>query len=768
MNGNGIRYRVGSTARTALAGALLWGACGMAAAGERLPAFPGAEGFGAYARGGRGGRVIEVTNLNSDGPGSFQAAVAAKGPRMVVFRVGGVIPLRRTVQVREPFLTIAGQTAPGDGICLRDFDMYIRTHNVIVRHIRVRTGDAPYAKYGNDNRCIVIGGRKPGEAHDVMVDHCSFSWSTDQNVNTSTDAGTCTYQWCINSEGLYDSIHPKSPHSRGTILGEQNTKLSFHHNLLAHNNARNPLVSQHRGGGTPGVFDIRNNVIYKRPAPYSQILGHPRVNYVGNFLKMGETWKPGMLAFAVHPYNPFEKYDRRRKPGGSRGPAHLFATNNIWPANPAGKRADREALEPIIDGKPRPSHGFVWLDRPIAVAPVATQTPAQAYESVLAQAGCTRPVRDVVDDRIMHEVRTGAGHVIDTPEDVGGYPTYAPGTPPADTDHDGMPDAWEKRHGLNPGDPKDGPADLDGDGYTNVEEFLNLTDPKQPDVGSALPAQPIVVQAGNDPIRREAARNFGKERLERLKVVSATKESRKALLQKLRESGKEVADLLGIRFVRIPAGKVKVAAATAVISKPFELAATEVTQTQWEVVMGTRPWAGQVAAKDDPQCPASYVNYLDAQEFIARVNACGKRRYRLPTLAEWTLAARGGTAFKYGFDTSDWHTVHAYAWCFARIPGKGKRIPKFPLAVGKLAANPYGLFDMCGNVGEWCHDWRGRWYRRAKAINDPMGPESGELRYVAGGHFVDRQMVMLWNLLKSRKPTNRNWGTGFRLHRSVP
>ena len=733
-------------------------------AGERIPAFPGAEGFGAYSRGGRGGRIVEVTNLNAKGPGSLQAACDAKGPRIVVFRVSGTIDVHGHITITEPFITIAGQTAPGDGICLRDAKLRTYTHDIVIRYLRVRPGDGPFGPYASNRGCISIydiPGSGHGRGHNVIVDHCSFSWGTDQNVNCGGTAPRATYQWCITSEALEDSIHPKSPHSRATLLSGNGTRLSFHHCLLAHCDGRNPLIANVKGKDF-AIHDFRNNVIYRRGAVWSQILGHPRVNYVGNFLKVGANDKVRPGSRGISWKNPY---------GKKYGPARLYVKDNVWPLSPKGEKSDWEILEPVYKGKRKPSLGFARLTEAVPAPPVTTETAAQAYESVLRFAGCTRPVRDVVDARIIAEVRTGTGHVIDSQEDVGGWPTYASTQPPADADHDAMPDAWEKRCGFKPNDPADGPKDRDGDGYTNVEEFLNRTDPARPDSGARIPHPPVVVQTGNDRMRGEAARRIGRERLARLKRVNATKESREALLKKVRESGREVADVLGIKFVRIPAGEVMMGKVKVILSKPYELSAYEITQAQWEAVMGTRPWRGQAHVNEDAGCPATHVNYFDCQEFISRLNASGDRKYRLPTWSEWCHAARGGTDSPYGFG-SEWRRVHEYAWCFARLYNEqkrmvGKRVPRTPQPVGLLKPNPYGIYDMAGNVAEWCHDWFGTWsYRKGSPRTDPTGPKRGKWRFYCGGHFADRQRPIIRYQSSMHNPHHRGF-VGLRLRRAA-
>jgi len=228
-------------------------------------------------------------------------------------------------------------------------------------------------------------------------------------------------------------------------------------------------------------------------------------------------------------------------------------------------------------------------------------------------------------------------------------------------------------------------------------------------------------------------------------------------------------------FVRIPAGEVMMGEVKVVVTKAFELSACEISQAQWEAAMGTRPWAGQPHAKDDPQCLVTYVNYLDCQELIARLNACGGRTYRLPTWSEWRHAARGGTDSPYGF-SADWRRVHEYAWCFARKYNRenrmvGKRVPKTPQPVARLKPNPYGLYDLAGNGAEWCHDWFGTWsYREGPARTDPMGPATGTFRRVCGGHFADRQQAILWYCSEGsmHRPWYRGFGVGFRLYRALP
>jgi hypothetical protein len=233
------------------------------AASSTLPAFPGAEGFGSHTPGGRGGRVIEVTHRGAEGPGSLRAAVEATGPRIVVFRVGGIIDLEGGLAIRNPFITIAGQTAPGDGICLANGPLTINTHDVVVRYLRVRPGDGPGGGNPENRDCLGIAG--PGDqVHNVIVDHCSFSWGLDENVQTWYGPRDITVQWCISSESLDDSLHPKGPHGKGMILGSEDNTITVHHCLLAHNSDRNPLINSGSEDGGQRRLQSRTGGVRQR------------------------------------------------------------------------------------------------------------------------------------------------------------------------------------------------------------------------------------------------------------------------------------------------------------------------------------------------------------------------------------------------------------------------------------------------------------------------------------------------------------------------
>jgi len=405
-----------------------------------LASFPGAEGFGATTPGGRGGRILLVTNTNDSGPGSFRAAVEDEGPRIVVFRVGGIIDLKRPVAVRHPYLTLAGQTAPGDGICLRNYEFSVATHDVVVRYLRSRAGEGA----GQEVDSLGIG----HTSRNVVFDHCSASWSVDECFSLSGDVQNVTVQWCIIAEGLNRSVHKKGPHGYGS-LARANGPVSYHHNLWAHQDARSPRMGDNYGKPPFPTFDFRNNAIYDYGGTASGLTqGILKINYVANYIKPGPS-------------------SRARLPITVGKPSELrfFIADNVWEGH-AGPRADNRGF---FD----PQENQVTFEQgPFAAPAVTTLSAPSALEAVLEKAGATVPVRDAVDRRIVAEVRSGGGRIIDATREVGGWPPYRGGQPDADSDHDGIPDAWESTHGLNPKDPSDAGRDS-GNGYAWIERYVN-------------------------------------------------------------------------------------------------------------------------------------------------------------------------------------------------------------------------------------------------------------------------------------------------------
>lgn len=433
-----------------------------------IPAFPGAEGFGANSIGGRGGRVIEVTNLADTGPGSLRAAVQSDGPRIVVFRVAGTIELMSELVLANSFITIAGQTAPGGGITLKTHPSNTRsaltiargTRDVVIRHLRSRPGPHagfPKGKAGQEpdssevkDAIQILGARN------VILDHCSASWATDEVVSTFYDAQDITIQWCIIAEALHQSRPDQSFPGKGLLIGSKDgRRISVHHNLFAHNVGRNPLIK------AAGIVDVVNNVVLA-PATVAMAidaeLGHSPANFVGNCVLAPRA--DGLVhGLAVV--------------GG--GSVSLFLKDNLGPHRRRDDQLEALFVNPQNNGRDRIADGRHDAPR------VTTTRAAENHDRVLAESGCTLPMRDTVDERIVNDVRQRTPRLVNDPSDVGGWPELSPGNVLPDTDHDGMPDAWEKTHGLNPHDLSDGSSDLDKDGYTNIEEFLNGTNPTMQD-----------------------------------------------------------------------------------------------------------------------------------------------------------------------------------------------------------------------------------------------------------------------------------------------
>jgi pectate lyase len=355
-----------------------------------------------------------------------------------------LITLQSPLDIRGPFLTIAGQTAPGDGIAIRGAQVSIQTHDVIVRSLRFRPGDI--AKAEADTLNIV------GDSHDVIVDHCSASWSVDEALSPSGGIRNITVQWSIIAEALNHSIHSKGAHGYGSLVRAIGG-VTLHHNLWAHNSARNPRLGDNYGREPWPIFDVRNNVIYDYGEMASGMTGDRlSVNYVANYVRPG----------------PSSNRSRGIVVLTDTASATYFVEGNVADGLP-GRRNDATWFDRTEkDGRPL----VTIVAQPFPAPPVRTTSAEEALEAVLADAGATRPRRDAVDARIVRSVRERTGSVIDSQAQVGGWPEYRGGVAPADTDQDGMPDAWEGAHGLNPRDPADA-ARMQPSGYTNIELYVN-------------------------------------------------------------------------------------------------------------------------------------------------------------------------------------------------------------------------------------------------------------------------------------------------------
>ena len=468
----------------------------------KIPSFPGAEGGGMYSFGGRGGQVITVTNLNDRGPGSFREACETGGARIIVFNVAGIIRLESPIIVRAPYVTIAGQTAPGDGVCIAGESFWVDTHDVVVRHMRFRRGET---KVSHRDDCF--GGNPIGN---IMIDHCSTTWGLDENISFyrhmySPGEGyndeklatvNVTIQNTISAQAL-DTYN----HAFGSTLGGENC--AFMRNLWASNSGRNPSI------GWFGIFNFVNNVVYNWVHRSSD-----GGDYRAMFNMVNNYYKPGPLTPKDQPVG-----HRILKPEAGRSKLNykvygrVYADGNVMEGYPE-ITADNWNGGIQIEGQPN-TDGYTAQMRsyePFLMPYMRIMSANDACDYVLKNVGATIPSRDIVDQRIVDEVRTGqAYYVKNLPKDahgdvagladksknedghfkyrrlpkdsykygiitdirqVGGYPEYK-GTPYIDTDGDGMPDEWEIANGLNPNDPSDANGDCTGDGYTNIEKYIN-------------------------------------------------------------------------------------------------------------------------------------------------------------------------------------------------------------------------------------------------------------------------------------------------------
>lgn len=425
-------------------------AAGPAQAGP-VAAFPGGEGFGRFAAGGRGGAVFHVTTLADSGPGSLRAAVEAKGPRTVIFDVGGTITLASPLKISRPGITLAGQTAPGDGVTLRGQPLIIAADDVVVRYVRVRLGDETQVQ---DDAVSVIRGRR------IIIDHVSASWSVDETLSAGSRYSPpengiydLTVQWSLIAESLNVSVHAKGKHGYGSLIrGGYGARFSWHHNLWADHQARMPRPGNYNNATIDPqgpTFEFRNNVFYNWGAERSGYNADTdslaAYDFIANWYQAGPD-SEGNLAFCEE--NPL---------------ARAFfagnAMNGMVPADPWSLVGCR------------PGAGY-RAPAPLADSGIVTDTAARAYERVLTGAGASR-VRDSVDLRIIAGVRDGTGRLINSQTDVGGWPGLQGGPAWVDTDGDGMPDDWERANGFDAQDASDGAKDRDGDGWTNLEDWLN-------------------------------------------------------------------------------------------------------------------------------------------------------------------------------------------------------------------------------------------------------------------------------------------------------
>jgi hypothetical protein len=459
-----------------------------------IPAFPGAEGGGAFTPGGRGGKIFVVTSLEDNGKGTFREACEAMGARTIVFNVSGIIQLKKPISVRAPYITIAGQTAPGDGICIAGESLLLDTHDIIIRHMRFRRGATDVTR-----RDDALGGNVIGN---VIIDHCSVSWGLDENMSLyrhqfqanekskleKLPAVNITIQNTISSEGL-DTYN----HAFGSTIGGLNS--TFIRNLWANNISRNPSI------GMYGSFNFVNNVLFNwwnrsiDGGDYRSMF-----NIINNYFKPGPITPDGKpIRYRI--LKPESGYMKPKTFGRAYVSGNIVegepsVTANNWNGGVQIENRSFEEAKEYLE--------LIKQDQPFEMPHLTIMDTEEAYDFVLNNVGATLPKRDAVDKRVINYVRTGKieykeglGNtigkefikrrlpddsykkgIITHPDQVGGYPEYK-GKSYKDSDNDGMSDAWEKTYGLNPKDASDANKDLNGDGYTNIEKYINGIDPTQ-------------------------------------------------------------------------------------------------------------------------------------------------------------------------------------------------------------------------------------------------------------------------------------------------
>ena len=448
---------------------------------SKVLAFPGADGAGKYTTGGAGGTVYTVTSLADDGSeGTLRWAISKKGPRTIIFAVSGIIELQKALKLSNGDVTIAGQTAPGDGICLKNYTFSIQADNVIVRFIRSRMG-VDIKQKGDDS----MNGTKAHQ--NIIIDHCSMSWCTDECA-TFYDNRNFTLQWCIISESLANSIHEKGAHGYGGIWGGQ--PATFHHNLLAHHTNRTPRLCGSRYTGRPEdeKVELFNNVIYNYGSDGAYAGEGGSYNFINNY------YKPGPFSATKGSFKRlFTAYaddGKNNNKAGVHG-VFYFKGNYMDPTCPKLTDKQKEALYKVnmdnsyglVIKKDFATEKEVLSKKAFDIAENTSLQPAKkAYKDVLEFAGASYR-RDAIDQRIVDETLKGTytyegshgstNGMIDQPSDVGGWPEYKSETALVDTDGDGIPDEWEKKHNLNPNDPSDGAKYTLSPEYTNLEMYMN-------------------------------------------------------------------------------------------------------------------------------------------------------------------------------------------------------------------------------------------------------------------------------------------------------
>lgn len=693
-----------------------------------LKAFPSAEGFGACTPGGRGGKILFVTTLDDYDPskektieGSLRAAVDTDGPRIILFRVAGTIALKADLWITKPFATIAGQSAPGGGICIRDYQLVLATNDVILRHLRIRSGDATRKE---QMALGIFGG------NNSIVDHCSMSWAIDEVMSSFGAVHNLTVQWSVIAEGLSKSFHPKGEHSKGSIL-QGDGGVTLHHCIYAHNSARNARIDN-------VLLDFRNNVVYDWGYRCGYTSGGPVFsNYINNYFKPGPSTRKGA---ARRVFDPGDDMPR------------MYLTGNILEGNEDATQNNALLVESQDEFNREEVRNTIVVVGPFSVPDVRTDSAADALQRVMAEAGATKPQRDSADSRLMEQVRSGTGTIIDSTDQAGGWPILEPGTPITDADNDGMPDDWEIKHSLGPSHEAALDADADKDGYTDIEEFLNETNPHEPETNCtvdetafrSLQTQAIELAAkgeADEAARVERAHAKQREQIGQMKtelrVAFDTAPGPDATRVTLDIGGKAHLEL-----ARIPAGSFLMGSPESEgglenerpqhkvnISRPFYMATVKTTTAQFCAVLGN---GAREMTNENRDLPARETSWFDANDFCEVLSAVTGKRFRLPTEAEWEYACRAGTTTSFNTGamiTSDQANFNALE-VTPFNPAGDYRAKITPALM--FTPNAWGLYDMHGNQAEYCQDICFRKYT-TEEVTDPVNDGKDGARVLRGG-----------------------------------
>ncbi|MEX1268585.1 MAG: T9SS type A sorting domain-containing protein [Balneolaceae bacterium] len=426
----------------------------------QVPAFPGAEGYGSYSKGGRGGKLLIVTNLNDSGPGSLRDAVEREGPRTILFEVGGIIDLTSSLVISDPYISIAGQSAPDPGITIRGHQLAVQTHDVVVRFIRFRPGDYLKNKEAEVDwaslDAVDIGLEGSDDVHDIIFDHCSFSWAMDENIGIWHNSKNITIQNSIISEGLHNPrLNPQT--GKALLIGMLSDSISILKNLFAHNYERNPFMNAN------GHLDFRNNIIYNggdRVLRFNSGSGRLQtVNLVNNVVLEG-------------PESSYSHEIQIRLNSNDIYNGKIYAVGNLSDRNP---RYNSNNWRMVINQQSRtPFPRNARSLKEFSTENTETLPPENLFEVLDSNIGATLPARDQVDERIIHDVEHKTGEYAASPGQLFGWPVMAKTYRKIDADS-----SWQRQHNINLFNPEEAGDDYNKNGYTNLEEFLNETDPHQ-------------------------------------------------------------------------------------------------------------------------------------------------------------------------------------------------------------------------------------------------------------------------------------------------